>query len=77
MIWSQQANMKKLPPSSCKLVDGEYEIQLFRGNQTIISATFPSLHLTAEQVLKVEQKIGYVTLVLESCTLVREKSSLP
>ncbi|MCG8364582.1 MAG: VOC family protein [Pseudanabaenales cyanobacterium] len=56
--------MKKLPPSSCKLVDGEYEIQLFRGNQTIISATFPSLHLTAEQVLKVEQKIGYVTLVV-------------
>lgn len=41
--------------SVCKLVDGEYEIQLFRGNQTIVSATFPSLHLTAEQVLKADR----------------------
>jgi len=38
--------------SVCKLVDGEYEIQQFRGNQTIISPTFPDLKLTAEQVLK-------------------------
>lgn len=38
--------------SVCTLVDGEYEIQLLRGNQTVVSATFPGLNLTAEQVLK-------------------------
>lgn len=38
--------------SVCRLVDGEYEIQQFRGNQTIVSPTFPGLKLTAEQVLK-------------------------
>ena len=41
--------------SVCQLVDGEYEIQLLRGNQTIISATFPGLNLTAEQVLKADR----------------------
>ena len=38
--------------SICTLVNGEYEIQLLRGNQTIRSLTFPDLKLTAEQVLK-------------------------
>ncbi|MEB3179264.1 MAG: Uma2 family endonuclease [Nostocaceae cyanobacterium] len=38
--------------SICTLVDGEYEIQQFRSNQTIVSSTFPDLKLTAEQVLK-------------------------
>lgn len=38
--------------SVCMLVDEEYEIQQFRGNQTIVSPTFPNLKLTAEQVLK-------------------------
>lgn len=38
--------------SICTLVDGEYEIQQFRGNQTIVSPTFPDLRLTAEQVLQ-------------------------
>lgn len=33
------------------LVDEEYEIQQFRGNQPITSPTFPELKLTAEQVL--------------------------
>ena len=37
--------------SICLLVDGEYEIQLLRGNQPIASATFPHLNLTAEHVL--------------------------
>ncbi len=36
----------------CILVDGEYEIQQFRGSQTIVSPTFSELKLTAEQVLK-------------------------
>jgi len=37
--------------SICTLVDGEYEIQELRGNEIIISPTFPGLNLTAEQVL--------------------------
>ncbi|KJH71286.1 Uma2 family endonuclease [Aliterella atlantica] len=36
----------------CTLVEGEYEIQQFRGSQTIVSPTFPGLELTAEQVLR-------------------------
>lgn len=38
--------------SICTLVDGEYEIQQFRGNQTITSTVLPGLKLTAEQVLR-------------------------
>jgi Uma2 family endonuclease len=38
--------------SICTLVNGEYEIQQLRGNQRIISLTFPNLKLTAEQVLR-------------------------
>jgi len=38
--------------SICTLADGEYEIQQFRGNQTIVSSTFSGLKLTAEQVLR-------------------------
>jgi Uma2 family endonuclease len=38
--------------SICTLVNGEYEIQQLRGNQSIVSPTFPDLTLTAEQVLK-------------------------
>jgi Uma2 family endonuclease len=38
--------------SICTLVDGEYEIQQLRGNQAIVSSTFPQLKLTAEQVLR-------------------------
>ncbi|MDZ7957414.1 MAG: Uma2 family endonuclease [Aulosira sp. DedQUE10] len=38
--------------SICRLVNGEYEIQQFRDNQTIVSLTFPDLKVTAEQVLR-------------------------
>jgi Uma2 family endonuclease len=38
--------------SICTLVNGEYEIQQFRGDQIIVSPTFPDLNLTAEQVLR-------------------------
>lgn len=38
--------------SICTLVNGEYDIHQFRGNQTIVSFTFPDLKLTAEQVLR-------------------------
>ncbi|MBE9041787.1 Uma2 family endonuclease [Oscillatoriales cyanobacterium LEGE 11467] len=37
--------------SICTLVDGEYEIQLLRGDREIVSATFPDLNLTADRVL--------------------------
>ncbi|MBD2177767.1 Uma2 family endonuclease [Pseudanabaena sp. FACHB-1998] len=33
------------------LVDGEYEINLFRGNEAIASPTFPNLKLTAKEIL--------------------------
>ncbi|MEL6552863.1 MAG: Uma2 family endonuclease [Cyanobacteria bacterium J06621_11] len=39
--------------SICTLVDGDYEIQLLRGQQSIRSITFPDLKLTAEEVLDV------------------------
>ncbi|MGF1493693.1 MAG: Uma2 family endonuclease [Microcoleaceae cyanobacterium] len=38
--------------SICTLLDEEYEIQQFRGNQMIVSRIFPGLTLTAEQVLQ-------------------------
>jgi Uma2 family endonuclease len=38
--------------SICTLVNGEYEIEQFRGDRPIISPTFPDLKLTAEEVLK-------------------------
>jgi Uma2 family endonuclease len=38
--------------SICLLVDGEYEVQLLRGDDPIVSPTFPGLKLTAEQVLR-------------------------
>ena len=37
--------------SVCTLVDGDYEIQLFQGEQTVVSSTFPDLNLTVKQVL--------------------------
>ncbi|OUC13915.1 MAG: hypothetical protein B0A82_14935 [Alkalinema sp. CACIAM 70d] len=38
--------------SVCKLVDGDYEIQQFRGNQAVVSSIFSGLKLSAEQVLR-------------------------
>jgi Uma2 family endonuclease len=37
--------------SVCILVDGEYEIQQFRGDRVVDSPTFPDLNLTAERIL--------------------------
>jgi Uma2 family endonuclease len=37
--------------SICLLVEGEYEIQLLRGEEAIVSPTFPEMKLTAAQVL--------------------------
>ncbi|MCY7333024.1 MAG: Uma2 family endonuclease [Pseudanabaena sp. CAN_BIN31] len=38
--------------SICTLANGEYEIQQLRGNQMVVSITFPSLKLTAAEILK-------------------------
>jgi Uma2 family endonuclease len=38
--------------SICTLVNGEYDIQQLRGDEMIVSPTFPELRLTAEQVLR-------------------------
>ena len=35
-----------------QLIDGEYQVQQFRGSNRIISATLPELSLTADQVFK-------------------------
>jgi Uma2 family endonuclease len=34
------------------LIDGEYETQMFRGEEQVVSLTFPSLTLTAAQVMQ-------------------------
>lgn len=38
--------------SVCLLVDGEYQVKLFRGDERIESVVFPELTLTAEQIFK-------------------------
>ena len=45
------------PPtlSICALIDGEYELQQFRGSDRIISPTFPALQLTAAQIFSAGQ----------------------
>lgn len=49
---TQHIGKPKQPTLSiCTLVNGEYQIQQIRGNQAIVSMTFPDLKLTAEQVL--------------------------
>lgn len=41
--------------SVCTLVDGEYELEQFRGDLAIASPTFPKLRVTAAQVLGAER----------------------
>ena len=43
-------NPKQPTFSVYQLVDGEYQVQLFRGGDSIESPTFPELKLTAQQV---------------------------
>ncbi|MEA5617559.1 Uma2 family endonuclease [Cronbergia sp. UHCC 0137] len=44
-------NPKSPTLSIYSLVDGEYQVTQFRGDDLIISPTFPELHLTAKEVL--------------------------
>ncbi|MGL5064900.1 MAG: Uma2 family endonuclease [Microcoleus sp.] len=43
-------NPKQPTLSVYQLVDGEYEVKLFRGNEKVESLAFPELNLTAEQI---------------------------
>lgn len=45
-------NPKQPRLSVCELIDGEYQITQFRGNDRVISPTFPDLKLTAEQIFQ-------------------------
>jgi Uma2 family endonuclease len=45
-------NPKQPTISVYQLVDGEYQISLFRGEDNIESAAFPELKLTAQQVFQ-------------------------
>ncbi|MEH2084967.1 MAG: Uma2 family endonuclease [Nostoc sp.] len=45
-------NPKQPTISVYYLVDGEYQVNLFRGSDRIISPTFPELNLTAEQIFQ-------------------------
>ena len=47
-------NPKQPTVSVCELIDGEYEVKLFQGNERITSSTFPTLELTAEQIFTAE-----------------------
>lgn len=44
-------DLRKSQVSILLLTDGRYQPTVFRGNQVIISRTFPELTLTASQVL--------------------------
>ncbi|MFN6527788.1 Uma2 family endonuclease [Nostoc sp. ChiSLP03a] len=45
-------NPKQPTISIYYLLDGEYQVNLFRGSDRIISPTFPELNLTAEQIFQ-------------------------
>ncbi|NEO26123.1 MAG: Uma2 family endonuclease [Kamptonema sp. SIO4C4] len=45
-------NPKQPTLSVYQLVDGEYQVSQFRGNDMIISPTFPEFHLTTAQVFQ-------------------------
>lgn len=43
-------NPKQPTFSVCQLVDGEYQMSQFRGDDRVLSPTFPQLNLTVEQI---------------------------
>ena len=45
-------NPKRPTISVYKMVDGEYEVKMFRGSDRIESSIFPELNLTAQQVFE-------------------------
>ena len=49
-------NPKAPTLSVYQLIDEEYQVSQFRGNNKIVSPTFPQLNLTAEQIFRVGNK---------------------
>nr|WP_200892330.1 Uma2 family endonuclease [Aliterella atlantica] len=45
-------NPKQPTISVYQLVDGEYQVSQFTGNDVVVSAAFPDLNLTAEQIFR-------------------------
>jgi Uma2 family endonuclease len=45
-------NPKQPTFSLYQLIDGEYQVTQFRGEERIISPTFPDLNLTPEQIFR-------------------------
>lgn len=45
-------NPKQPTLSLCQLVDGEYQVKQFRGDDKVESLAFPELNLTAEQIFQ-------------------------
>ncbi|MEG4799085.1 Uma2 family endonuclease [Microcoleus sp. ARI1-B5] len=45
-------NPKQPTLSVCQLVDGEYQVKQFRGDDTVESPAFPELNLTAGQIFR-------------------------
>jgi len=45
-------NPKQPTLSVCQLVDGEYQVKLFRGDDRVESLAFPELNLTAEEIFR-------------------------
>ncbi|MEH2436170.1 MAG: Uma2 family endonuclease [Nostoc sp.] len=45
-------NPKQPTISIFQLIDGEYQVTQYRGNNRIVSPTFPELNLTAEQIFQ-------------------------
>ncbi|MBD2311206.1 Uma2 family endonuclease [Desertifilum sp. FACHB-1129] len=48
-------NPKQPTFSVYQLVEGEYQVSQFRGNDSIVSPTFPELNLTAQQVFSARE----------------------
>jgi Uma2 family endonuclease len=47
-------NPKQPTISICRLVDGEYDVQMFRGLEKLQSSIFPELELTLSQILSLQ-----------------------
>jgi Uma2 family endonuclease len=45
-------NPKQPTLSVCQLVDGEYQVKLFQGDDRVESLAFPELNLTAEEIFR-------------------------
>jgi len=45
-------NPKQPTLSVCQLIDGEYQVKLFRGDERVESLAFPDFKLTAEQIFQ-------------------------